>query len=840
MLTRKIISTVFLSLICSIFAFPKDLTHGILFRSSAESIDKRTSLSIFENKLQKFENVVSISFDLSIWDIKQFGYILRVIDEKNQEVDFVFVNFRGDDDLYLDFHSPITHKSVPIPIKKEYLYEKKWLQIKIIFDLKNDRATVNLNDSVYQCHPIGFSNPSRFKFVYGLYGLNLDVPGMAVKNIMISQDKSNEYFFPLNESQGEDVHDNKGHKLGQAKNADWIINSHYYWQEKTTLRVDSSMGVTYDNLNNRIMIVNRDTIISYSPDTDKRDYEIIKNLPFSTSSGGAIYDAHSKRCYLYNLAQHNLSTPSMAIVNMESHSVSYGNPVMNNELYHHNVFLAGDRRVPCIFGGYGQHSYTNKVFAYNIEKDIWEKISFTGDSIMPRYFSAAGPGPNPSDILIMGGVGNESGKQEHGGRHLYDLFLLDMKAMRIKKIWELDDVPVGFVPCSNLVLDENKTHFYTLCYPHHEVNAYMQLYRFCLNDGSYEIVSDSIALKSEKPNTTVYLFYNSMAQEFYSVIREYTDQHDSQVRIYSLLSPPVSQAALNVYQNTPNWYLIIILPFVILLILLFLFRKKIFHRKETLLQQELIGSKDYLWSHPAIQKTNAIYVLGDFTVYDKKGMDISYRFSSKIKALFALILFYSNESSGVSTETLTSDLWPDKDVLSAKNTRGVTINRLRSILSDLDGVSLVFHNSKWFLTFDKTFHCDFLESTIIMDRLENDKTNSRDEDMHQLLNILKRGAIFPGIQELWIDSFKREYENKAEKLLWNYITELYEHKKYTQLIGFSELYFIIDPLNEDIMNLCMKAFQKLGKTEQGMVLYNKFVSKFKDSMGEEPKNKFTF
>ncbi|MDR0573542.1 MAG: hypothetical protein LBG96_05845 [Tannerella sp.] len=796
-------------------------------------------MSVFDENLQKFENNFSISFDLSIWDVRQFGYILRIINSKNQEVDFVFVNFRGEKDLYLDFHSPITHKSIQIPVKKEELAERKWLPVQISFDLKNDQASVFVNKSKYECNSIGLSNPSRLKFVYGLYGLNLDVPRIAVKNIRITEDGKLKFTFPLNESTGEDVHDSNGTRLGHVKNAEWMINRHYYWEKKTTFSVDASTGVTYDEAENRVLIVNHDTIINYYLNYNRKENFVINKFPFRVSSGGAIYDEKSKKIYLYNLGLHNYKSLSMCIVNMKNHSAVYGNPAMENELHHHNIFLAGEQRTPYIFGGYGRHSYSDKIYSYNNKTDCWEKISFSGDSIIPRFFSAVGSGTDSSDMLIMGGIGNESGRLEHGGKYLYDLYSLDVKLKRIKKLWELNDVPVGFVPCSNLVLNENKTYFYTLCYPHHEADAFMQLYRFSIADGSYEIMSDSIALKSGNINTAVYLFYNKRVREFYSVIREYTNQHNSEVRIYSLSAPPVRRSDLN--SDRQNFALSIPTGFlaIIIIILLFRFRKKIFQKQNALPRRDIIEQKERFRTS-VTQKTNAIYVLGDFLVYDKKGTDISYRFSGKLKALFALILFHSRESSGISTEILTSDLWPDKDAVNAKNNRGVTINRLRGVLSDLDGISLVFHNSKWIFFFNDSFYCDFIESEAIIERLGNDKTANHDHEMDLLLNVLKRGALFCGIQEFWIDTFKQEYENKVEKLLWNYILNLYEHKKYAQLIRFSDLYFIIDPLNEDIMNLCMKAFKKLGKTKQAMILYNKFVLKYKDSMGEYPEQKISF
>ncbi len=161
--------------------------NGLLFSSSAERINDRTSLILFDNKPLKLKDSFRIDFDLSIWDIKQFGYILRIINESKQEINFAFVNFYGEDKIYLDFHSPITHKSIQIPITAEDIENKNWLAISIIFDLKADRAEVISKDSSYYCESIGLKNPSYIKLAFGLYGLNLDVPQMAIRNICIEE-----------------------------------------------------------------------------------------------------------------------------------------------------------------------------------------------------------------------------------------------------------------------------------------------------------------------------------------------------------------------------------------------------------------------------------------------------------------------------------------------------------------------------------------------------------------------------------------------------------------------------------------------------------------------------
>ena len=48
-----------------------------------------------------------------------------------------------------------------------------------------------------------------------------------------------------------------------------------------------------------------------------------------------------------------------------------------------------------------------------------------------------------------------------------------------------------------------------------------------------------------------------------------------------------------------------------------------------------------------------------------------------------------------------------KELSSAKNLKGVTINRLRKILDDLEGIELVYTNSRYSIQLSEAFYCDY-------------------------------------------------------------------------------------------------------------------------------------
>lgn len=746
---------------------------------------------LFGDKLQRFENTFGLSFDLSILDSSQFGHIFRLINNRKQEVEFVFVNFYGTDHMYFDFHSPITHKSVQIPIRQEDIDKKATLHFDINFDLQADKASIALRDTVYTCESVGLENPSQLLFAFGLYGLNLDVPQMLIKNLRIRAEKEKTFFFPLGESEGGFAYDETGKTAVPVKNPKWIVNKHFYWQAKAQFTVADKTTVAYDETNNCIRIVGGDSVLYFYP--------------------------------RYNKLQQGKPDPGFVFADNQRESNSL----------HHNIFFsaAGDLYQ---FGGYANHSYSNRISIYNKETKLWEAIDFKGNTINPRFYSAIGDGVGQDEKLLFGGFGNETGKQEHGGLNFYDLHLLNLKQQTVSHLWTLKTPPnTEFIPGNNLILSHDKKSFYAFCYAHHIPKTVGYLYRFNLQNGDYDVMSDSICFTSEDMNTSVNLFYNKELCEFYVIIRNLSDKNENHIRIYSLLSPPITKVQLKKAAHSQKSYgltVLLAIVFIFMLagsVLFVVWRRKAQQSILSVLPVENEGDRQ-------IQKHSAVYLFGNFTVFDRQGRNISYRFSTKLKVLFALILLNTKRDKGISTENLTLILWPDKDGNSAKNTRGVTINRLRHILEDLDGITLVNQNHQWFFTFKQPFYCDWHEYSDILQRLNTtEKPVPYDAIMDQFLTIIHNGRFLLSIQDNTIDDYKSKEEEKLAHLLRDYIIYLFNNKQYWKIILTAPIYFEIEPLNEKILNISIKSYNKLGKKEEAKSLFKNYKRTYKRQTGKE-------
>ena len=75
-----------------------------------------------------------------------------------------------------------------------------------------------------------------------------------------------------------------------------------------------------------------------------------------------------------------------------------GFPPVRNRLHHHNAFFEPEYDTLFLFGGYGNFSYSNKLFGYESVSDRWREIPFSkgGDQACPRFLL-----PAVKDAVIM-------------------------------------------------------------------------------------------------------------------------------------------------------------------------------------------------------------------------------------------------------------------------------------------------------------------------------------------------------------------------------------------------------------------------------------------------------
>lgn len=234
-------------------------------------------------------------------------------------------------------------------------------------------------------------------------------------------------------------------------------------------------------------------------------------------------------------------------------------------------------------------------------------------------------------------------------------------------------------------------------------------------------------------------------------------------------------------------------------------------------------------------ESNYIQLFGDFKVLDKYGQDISTQFTPKLKQLFLIIMLYSQRNkNGISTHELTNILWQGHSSQSAKNSRGVTIRKLRLLLESLDSVQINFHIDRWSMSFSGSVYCDYVECLKLLKR---EKTHGTDFNLN-FYHIIQEGELFKGESYDWLDDFKGFIGNNIVDILLKFISELTIEKDTELIMKLTDRILITDPVNDQALAFKLKALIKQNNYNLAKFTFDRFCALYEEMYGEKFTGKF--
>lgn len=227
--------------------------------------------------------------------------------------------------------------------------------------------------------------------------------------------------------------------------------------------------------------------------------------------------------------------------------------------------------------------------------------------------------------------------------------------------------------------------------------------------------------------------------------------------------------------------------------------------------------------------SNIIKLFGAFKVFTREGIEITYEFTPKIKSLFLVILLHSTKSkNGISTEELTNIVWPEQTSKNAKNSRGVTIRKLRLILEQLNKVEILFNRDRWTVQLSDDAYCDYFDC---IDLLEKPQFNSLNY-YYKLFQLVEDGQIVKNESYEWMDDIKGYFDYKVIDMLLKYIG-LLDHEQHAELIlQIIDRIHISDPVNEKAFELKVKILLSQDNHNYARYCHETFSKNFEDFYGQ--------
>ena len=838
---RRRLCLLFLLTGMTLFAY----SQGLLFQANDKEIKERTSLQIFqEGEIPCFTKNFQLSFELSIRDFDTFGYVFLLKEDQGKtKYSFTYTYLDGENSTF-KFNTDGKENHYSLNLRNDAL-AYQWIPVSFAFDLQQDVLTIRIGDNEKKITSLGLKDTFCPHLFFGRYDYILDMPTFAIRYLKLEGDRSHSYTFPLNENEGEEVHTSTGKVLGTVVNPVWLINGSYHWEKLFEYSFQTPSGITFEPDSQRLIIFSQDSLLTYNLlKRQPQKYSYSNKLPVKLQLATHFMNTTDGKLYVYELNNLPLGDATVAALDLNNQEWKQtGVAALPVQLHHHDGFWDETTGKYLVFGGFGNKRFNNTFLEYDIEGDRWDTLSYSGDRIIPRYFSGMAVNKNREHIYVFGGMGNESGEQSVGRNYLHDLYLLDRKQQSVRRLWQ-NASDHRLVVARDMILTPDEKYIYALCYPEYLSDTYLQLYRLTVDDGTMKALGDSIPMRSEEIMTNANLYYNSLTHEYYCTTTEFDKKGHTVIRTYVLSAPPVSLDEIRSYGSRSSleirWLWIMAGIGVLLLAGGVLFvRKKRGKQRNAVLEsssvlmsppvgrepdksvqgKETLAKEDF---ESSLVRPNAVYLFGPFTVIDRNGRDITHLFSSRLRQVFIYILLHSTHN-GVLSASLNEVFWPDKPDDKVKNLKGVTINQIRKNLAELDGVELV-HDKGYFRLVFTDCYCDYFRFRTL---------KNAEEVENELGILLMRGKFLDGMDAGMMDHFKQKVEEFLSSFLPLEIERLYQQHKYDAVIRFCNVLFRVDPVNELALAYGMHALNHTGSSQEAILQYSLFVREYRQMMNEE-------
>ncbi len=834
----KILFIGFLVVLSSVQSLSGQFT-GLRFDGQNVPLDMRTGLNLTPERPIEFKNRMVLQFDLKYQPSNQdayFGYIFRAL-INNQNFDLICSPELGvNDNFNFIIGNEISDISFNFPFEE---LTSGWIPFTLTIDAEKQIIRLAVDEQSYE-QPCQLDD-SPFELIllfgehrYGRYS-STDLPNMNLREITLSTDNKQEYYWPLDQYTGTVAHEVNRDFDGRVTNPNWIANLHTNWEKTHEFEFPGQLSFTYNPVENELFFLLQDSLVSLDLNTDRLS-TIAGSLNYTPGFNARLaYDTSSQQLVCYSVDRRDkvvLSTEPFP----ESEGLSH--PFLTKH-WHHNSFIDPATGRLTVFGGYGQYKYSNEVLVFNDAIKDWDTIDYQG-TYHPRYLAGLGYDPLNRQLFIMGGFGSIKGRQAITPGYYHDLLSYSLEEQSFQTLATFDEEKETCF-ANNLHYDTLTQTLYGLRFSKLETNPLVQAVAVPLDDPEMIEVGNTFQFPFLDIKSYINLYYNKSAEKLMAVTSFFEDG-STKVNLHQIAYPPLTITRTEEEQaGADNKFLLIIgigaavviLPF----LLVFWFRKRKNNRspvqhapgKDDPVAEDETGENFHI--HPKELVPGSIRIFGGFQVIDRQGKDITKSFSPLVKELFLYIMLSSlRYDKGVSSSSINEIFWPDKSSESAKNNRTVNIAKIRTVLEKVGDCSISKETGYWKFSFNPSkVYIDYYE---YLDLLNNNKLKTR-EGIYSLLQLIYLGPALQNVQSDWLDDFKSSISNEIIDSILEYLhtQEAKNEPKFS--IHLANCIFFFDMANEEAMTVKCKTLVSLGKHSLAKKAYERFVKEYEHLYGEE-------
>ena len=816
---------------------------GLFFQAHKVIQEKRTELNLTPDIPFSFNDAFSLNFDIHLRDEEHnYGYIVRIILNDTLNIDLLSNKGSSHSQLILmKGNQSLIDISQLDSIPR--FNSSDWFQVELMLNYKKQFITCILNEKEWRI-PIELPQLKNVRITFGLHTgqryTSTDVAPMNLRDIRIlDQQRQLLKKWSLLQHGDNEVYDEVKSSRATVRNGIWEIDHHIQWRKKVSFIIPgtSLQFAPYQRpRDGGVFIALRDTIYQYSIEKDRLDTILVKaGRPYFTVASSLVYDSVRDELVSYSAEQERLNRYSFKTNEWER---MIPDKLFLN-LHHSSCYVPYLQRI-IVFGGYGFYRYNSTLSTHYIDSTSWRQKDFS-NLIEPRYLSAMGY-LGGSEVLLLGGYGSKSGRQEGNPENYYDLHCLDVNTMSSRELWTFANESLEAFG-NAMVVDRDKRHIYALSFANDRSFSQIRLNRFGIESPDRTYLADSIPYQFHDTGSYCTLFYNQGTTELVAVLAYQDDIGKTRVEVYTL-GYPVLQLS-DVFQpiqgkRSMGWVWLILtiggLGAVLAALVMWSRRREVVGRDECGAPQSPSPTEA---EGKEITQPSFIRLLGGFQVNNSEGHDITSRFTFILRSLFIYMLLYScKNANGITSEQLNEIFWSDMDKSNATNNRNVNISKLRLLLKEIGEIHISYKNNYWYMTIDSSVNCDYIEICNLLKALR--KKNAINVDaLNRILKLGSRGELLPDVTEEWVDKFKSEYLILLSDVLLGAYEFAKEQKDMMLLLKLAEAMLSCDSTDESaIQNKCY-ALHHLGKKGLAKQCYENFCVEYVRVLGTKPDFDYT-
>lgn len=782
--------------------------YGLRLKPHPGETKLSPSLVLNGGEAVRSRGLLELSFDVRSISDEPYGCVCRLVGDRGYVIDLINSVSRD-------------HRWVPLLIAGGKSIELQsdirwgeWNRVSLVVDTKNGSVSLNYAGEQVAMNVPVIKGSNSFRISFGQCPFDkFDVDVVAssdIRDIRLSSGHKLFAEWPLQKHSGNSSPDLSGRRMALSTKSVWLADE--LIKPKPLLHVGCGKGtcIAFDGNKDFLIIDDPSRIVTFDAVALTLDsLRVTDGVPPANATNQAIFTGES-------LISYNLFSNTYATFDPVQCKWSGGKSTNKNDYYtNYTATWDPDRKKLYCFGGYGFfHLYNDLRICDPAHPDSLKIVSLTG--ISPRFFPSSAL--LDGQIYIFGGKGTKSGNQELTQNYNYDLYSFDPDSGALTSIWVLPVQPEErYVPGDNMVWEPSEGCFYTALIPDETDFVVARVYR---DKPSVEIASLPTEGIRQRCNWIyVNLFLNAERNRLFLVSIQSEKNGETVLDILALdyPVPPLSGIILPPAEQRHPILPVTALAFVILAVLSAVL---LVRRNHKLRGDETGFHPDNFYDF----SRNSVCLFGGFSVHDRKGNDITSQFTPTLRQLLTLLLLYSSKDpQGVVNSRINKAIWYYKPEESANNNRNVTMRRLRTILEEVDGVTITSKNKFWKIELCPPAQCDYIEALRLY------REGKSKSDVHHLLELLLRGELLPDSSEEWTAGFKNDFSMTTVVFLSEQLSRNDFPESIIMQSALTVLHY--DPLNEKALRTRCRILFAQGSTGLAKETYDGFVSSWQASFG---------